>query len=250
MQTETPTLNIDGKVATITLNRPEKANRLSPDDLVAMCEHIAAVNGMTDVQVLRLESRGKYFCSGYDISKLGGERKVEFEDFANLLETARPITVAIIHGSVYGGGTDMSLACDFRVGAKGINMFMPAARLGLHFYRGGMERYVTRLGLNAAKRLFLTAEQIDAEEMYAIGFLTHLVTPEALQDTADSLVNQIASMAPLAVLGMKKHLNAIARHELDLSALQQDIDKARHSDDIKEGRAAWMEKRTPRFLGR
>lgn len=144
----------------------------------------------------------------------------------------------------------MSLACDFRLGAKGINMFMPAARLGLHFYRAGMERYVSRLGLNAAKRLFLTAEQIESEEMYAIGFLTHLATAEALQAQADRLVDRIASMAPLAVLGMKKHLNAISRHELDLSALQQDIDRAKHSDDIKEGRAAWVEKRTPQFLGR
>ena len=250
MQAEAPTLNIDGKVATITLNRPEKANRLNADDLITMCKHIEVVNDAEAVQVLCLQSRGKYFCSGYDITKLGGERKVDFEDFANLLETARPVTVAIIHGGVYGGGTDMSLACDFRLGAKGINMFMPAARLGLHFYRAGMERYVSRLGLNAAKRLFLTAEQIESEEMYAIGFLTHLATAEALQAQADRLVDRIASMAPLAVLGMKKHLNAISRHELDLSALQQDIDRAKHSDDIKEGRAAWVEKRTPQFLGR
>ena len=72
------------------------------------------------------------------------------------LEMARPVTVAALHGGVYGGATDLALACDFRVGAHGIDMFMPAARLGLHYYRSGLERYVSRLGLDNAKRLFLT----------------------------------------------------------------------------------------------
>jgi len=69
------------------------------------------------------------------------------------------VTIAAINGGVYGGGTDLSLACDFRLGSTAANMFMPAAKLGLHFYPGGMVRYVTRLGLNQAKRLFLTAEK-------------------------------------------------------------------------------------------
>lgn len=250
MECGIPVLSIEGKVATIALRRPSQANRLGPDDLVALQAHIQAVNENPQVQVLRLQSAGKYFCSGYDISKLGGERPVDFETVANLLESARPVTVAVIHGGVYGGGTDLALACDFRLGARGIDMFMPASRLGLHFYGSGMQRYVSRLGLNAAKRLFLAAERIDAEEMQRIGFLTHLAEADALPVLTKDLATTLSAMAPLALIGMKKHLNRIARHQLDAQDLKRDLDRVGASRDLQEGRAAWLEKRSPHFEGR
>lgn len=244
-----PELKVQGAVATITLRRPDKANRLGPDDLAAMLDHIAAVNAMTQVLVLRLQSTGKYFCSGYNINRLGGERKVSFETMADALERARPVTIAVIQGGVYGGATDMALACDFRIGTTDINMFMPAARLGLHYYRSGMERYVMCMGLNSAKQLFLTADPIDAQEMKRIGYLTHLVEPAALAETADKLSDGLSAKAPLALLGMKKHLNRIARGTLDEEDLRRDIQAAAESSDMQEGRAAWTEKRTPNFSG-
>jgi len=245
-----PELAVQGRVATITLRRPAQANRLSPEDLAVLAAHIRSVDAIAEVQVLELRAGGKYFCSGYDIGQIGGERPVDFEGTVNALEHARPVTVAVMQGGVYGGATDLALACDFRLGAHGIDMFMPAARLGLHFYRGGLERYVSRLGLNAAKRLFLTAERIDGDEMKAIGFLTHLVTPEALDDEANRLCATLSGMAPLALEGMKRHLNAIARGELDPQALRADIARVMGSEDLREGQAAWAEKRTPRFQGR
>ena len=248
--TQTPELAVDGRIATITLRRPQQANRLSPDDLAALAEHVESVNAMPQVLVLQLRAGGKYFCSGYDINQIGGSRRVDFEGVVDALEHARPVTVAVLQGGVYGGATDLALACDFRLGAQGIDMFMPAARLGLHFYRGGLQRYVSRLGLNAAKRLFLTAERIDAAEMKAIGFLTHLVEPAGLDAQAQRLCDTVAAMAPLALQGMKRHLNDIARGELDPEALQEDIVRAMRSDDLREGQAAWSEKREPRFNGR
>jgi enoyl-CoA hydratase len=245
-----PELTIKGAVATITLRRPEQANRLEPGDLAVLFSHIGEVNAATEVLVLRLQAEGKYFCSGYDIGSMGSERTVDFDVMVDAMEEARPVTLAVIQGGVYGGATDLALACDFRMGAHGIDMFMPAARLGLHFYARGMQRYVSRLGVNAAKRLFLTAERIDAQEMKAVGFLTHLVAPSALEDTAATLAATLAGMAPLAMLGMKKHLNLIARNAMDLEALQADFERAAGSEDLSEGRAAWAEKRTPRFTGR
>lgn len=245
-----PELKVDGAVASITLKRPERANRLEPDDLAAIAEHIAAVDAMPGVLVLRLQSEGKYFCSGYDINRMGQARSVNFEDVVNALEDARPVTVAVMQGSVYGGATDFGLACDFRIGVRGMEMFMPAARLGLHFYRRGLERYCTRLGLDNAKRLFLTAETAKAEQMLAMGFLTHLVEPGELAGTADQLCATVAAMAPIPVIGMKKHLNRIARGTLDAEDLQRDIARAVASADLKEGTAAWAEKRPPRFTGR
>lgn len=246
----TPDLRIHGHVATITLRRPEQANRLGVDDLAALADHIAVVNAADDVRVLRFEAGGKSFCSGYDIASLGAARAVAFDEMVNAVEEARPVTIAVLQGGVYGGATDLALACDFRLGAEGIEMFMPAARLGLHFYRRGLERYVSRLGLDHAKRLMLTAERIDAAEMKAIGFLTQLLPADELQAAAERLTDTLAAMAPLAMLPMKQHLNRIALGRLDAEALARDMARAAQSADLQEGRAAWAEKRPPRFTGR
>lgn len=250
---DTPQLTVEGAIATITLRRPDVANRLSPSDLQTLQRHLDTVNATDSVLVLRFASTGKYFCSGYDISALGGaadEGAVSFGDVMDAIENARPVTIAAIQGGVYGGATDLCLACDFRVGVPECDMFMPAARLGLHFYRGGLERYVSRLGLNAAKRLFLTAERIDAPTMLQLGFLTEFVSANALPARVEALSATLAGMAPIALLGMKQHLNAISRGALDIGALQRDMQRSEMSEDIREGAAAWKEKRPPVFKGK
>ena len=129
-------------------------------------------------------------------------------------------------------------------------MFMPAAKLGLHFYPGGMVRYLTRLGIDQAKRLFLTAEKIDADEMLRIGFLTSLVKTEELQSSVEQLTQELCAMAPLAVLGIKKHLNLIARGDLRTAEIEEAVRLTEASDDLQEGAAAWREKRPAQFKGR
>lgn len=250
MNAGSPELRIAGAIATITLQRPEQANRLTADDLDRLDALIAEVNACDEVLVLQLRGTGKYFCSGYDIASIGGAHTANFAETVDALEAARPVTIAVLHGGVYGGATDLALACDFRVGARGVDMFMPAARLGLHYYRSGLERYVTRIGLDNAKRLFLTAQKIDAETMKDIGYLTQLVDGVHLETEVAKLANGCATMAPLALLGMKRHLNRIARGTLDVAALQADIERAYASADLREGQAAWAQKRAPRFVGR
>lgn len=246
-----PELHIADGVATLSLQRPEKANRLTADDLVALAEHIEAVNADTSVRVLRLTASGKSFCAGYDIGSIGQPRTRSFGDVANALEAARPVTMAVLQGGVYGGATDLVLACDFRIGVPGVEMFMPAARLGLHYYPEGMQRYVSRLGLNAAKRLFLTAERIDAQEMKAIGFLTHLAPADALREAVDKLTSTLTDMAPLPLLGMKRYLNQVAQGRGDeLDEVRATIARVADSEDLREGQRAWLEKRKPRFTGR
>lgn len=246
----TPELTVVGHVAVITLQRPEQANRLGPDDLQCIEEFMHAVNNNPEIRVLRFEATGQYFCSGFDIKQLGGDRLVEFDTVVDLVENARPVTIAVIHGGVYGGATDLALACDFRIGDATTNMFMPAARLGLHYYPSGLERYVQRLGINTAKRLFLTAEKIEAEEMLSVGYLTHLTQSQAILDTSRELTATLVSLAPLAILGMKKHLTRISQGKLDRADLDRDIKTILASEDLQEGRAAWAEKRKPVFKGR
>ncbi|MBX3655744.1 MAG: enoyl-CoA hydratase/isomerase family protein [Ramlibacter sp.] len=244
-----PELTFEGAIATLTLRRPEQANRLTTDDLAHLTRLLTEVNARPEVLVLLLRGSGKYFCSGYDIGSIGGERPVDFAGMVDVVEQARPVTIAVLHGGVYGGATDLALACDFRVGSGLTEMFMPAARLGLHYYQSGMERYVSRLGLDNAKLLFLTARKQNAQQMRDMGYLTHLVDTDRLEEEVSDLARTCASMAPIPLLGMKRHLNHMARGTLDAQALQADMRRAMASADLREGQAAWAEKRSPRFSG-
>ena len=161
------------------------------------------------------------------------------------------MTIAAIQGGIYGGATDLALACDFRIGTPACEMFVPAAKLGLLFYRSGLERYVSRLGLGVAKRLLLQADKFSAQQMLDCGFLDRLATwDDALQAQVGELTATLAGMAPLALLGMKKHLNRIARGTLDAAEFARDVAQADASEDLREGQLAWQQKRTPRFRGR
>lgn len=248
-----PTLQIEGHTAIMTLRRPQAANKLTAEDLPQIRSHVKSVNDDSNVLVLVIRSEGKHFCSGFDISEIASSSQVEgssFGEMVDAVEACRPVTIAAVQGGVYGGATDLVLACDFRLGCEATEMFMPAVRLGLHYYQSGMERYVSRLGIDTAKRLFLTAEKLDAHAMRACGFLTHLFDRSALDDEVQRLSATLGAMAPIPLLGMKKHLNQIARGTGDAYAIRAEVERSVASDDLSEGGRAWKEKRQPVFKGR
>ena len=155
----------DGR-AMVRLNRPHEHNRLEPADLAVLREAFNRVDMDPSIRALVLTGTGKSFSSGFHIGALADrlagkdvprEDRDAFEGMVDRLETLRIPTIAALNGSVYGGGTDLALACDFRIGVDTAEMFMPAARLGLHYYKSGIGRYVSRLGADNAKKLFLTA---------------------------------------------------------------------------------------------
>ncbi len=235
----------------MTLGRPDLANRLEVEDLETLNQLLAQVNANQAIRVLRITATGRHFCSGFNTGKVNGaDAGALFEATAQALEQARPLTIAAINGGIYGGATDLALACDFRIGVQSSNMFVPAAEIGLHFYGSGLERYVSRLGLTVAKRLLLAGERFDAPQMLACGFLDKVVADApALQLEMDQQSTHLAGMAPLAVQGMKRSLNGIARGALDRQALKNDIQRAQVSADFAEGVKAKVEKRKPVFMG-
>ena len=209
------------------------------------------------IRVLVLTGTGRAFSAGYDLNSVA-ERAVStneqqsagsaFEVVVNRLEDLGMPTICRLNGGVYGGSTDLALACDFRIGVDSCEMFMPAARLGLHYYKSGIMRYVSRLGVDNAKKLFLTAQKIDAPEMLRIGYLTAMVMhEEALDEEVDRLATILAGNAPVAMRGMKRAINEFARGKLDEEAADRRARDSMRGAEIKEGIKAFTEKRPPKF---
>lgn len=248
-----PVLEITGARATIRLNRPKHLNRLQAEDLGELTKLFDRVEADPAVRVLVLTGTGRAFSAGYDLNSVAVSANEQqsagsaFEVVVNRLEDLGVPTICRLNGGVYGGSTDLALACDFRIGVDTAEMFMPAARLGLHYYRSGIKRYVTRLGVDNAKKLFLTAQKISAPEMLRIGYLTAMVPVELLDEEVDKLAGVLAGNAPQAMAGMKRAINEFARGELDERAADQRHRDSMRGDEIKEGIKAFAEKRPPRF---
>ena len=252
----TPLLEIDGARATIRLNRPKYLNRLQPDDLEALLGLFDRIEADPAIRVLVLTGTGRAFSAGYDLNSVA-ERAVSaleeksagsaFEVVVNRLEDLGVPTICRLNGGVYGGSTDLALACDFRIGIDTCEMFMPAARLGLHYYKSGIQRYVTRLGVDNAKKLFLTAQKINAAEMLKIGYLTAVAPAESFDAEVDKLAGILAGNAPVAMRGMKRTINEFARGQLDQEAADRRARDSMRGAEIKEGIKAFAENRPPKF---
>jgi enoyl-CoA hydratase/carnithine racemase len=249
-----PSLEISGRRATIRLHRSRHRNRVEPGDIIRLLEYFETVDANRDLRVLVMAASGPAFSAGFHLGGFAEDKEAAakapgFDAMVDRFEKLRVPTIMRLQGGVYGGSTDLALTADFRIGVTGMEMFMPAARLGVHYYPGGLRRYVSRLGLNTAKRLFLTAEKLGAEELLRIGYLTQLVAPAELDAAVDRLAGTLEAMAPLAVQGIKQALNEIGHGMLDVAACEERARICKDSADIQEGLAAFREKRAPVFRG-
>ncbi|MBV1907576.1 MAG: enoyl-CoA hydratase/isomerase family protein [Pseudomonadales bacterium] len=246
-------LEIEDGCATITLNRPQRHNALSQVDMDNLCKTLEEVGNNPELRVLVLTGTGeKSFCSGAFLGDLAN-RKFKGDPLQKLAETLENIrlpSICAFNGSVYGGGVELSLCCDFRIGIEGMRMFVPPARLGIHYPVQGLNRFVSRLGLGPAKRILLAVETFDSTTLSEMGFLDYLVNPAKLTERTQALVSELKKLAPLSVQTMKATLNEIARHDIDPDKIKARIALCGKSDDHKEALRARAEKRDPVFKQR
>jgi enoyl-CoA hydratase/carnithine racemase len=208
-----------------------------------MRAHLETVRADAALRLLVITGSGRRtFSSGFTIDAIADRLDRSFEDMLDAVERFPLPTLCALNGSVYGGATDLALCCDFRIGVRGSRMFMPAARFGLHYYPGGLRRYVTALGAAQGKRLFLTAQAIDADEMLRVGFLTELVPAAALAGKVDEYAKAVIACEPGVVATMKRQIDAIGRGDAKAAAAREDYESSLRSPLLRERLAALRSK--------
>jgi enoyl-CoA hydratase/carnithine racemase len=254
-----PTVQVEdheGGVRVVTLANPARKNALD-DRLLALLD--AALDPPPPVRVFLVRGAGGTFCSGYDLTNLGPPAPDgRLPDDALLaclsrLERHRLPSVALVQGAAFGAGFDLACACDFRVGTPETVFCMPAARLGLVYSVEGMARAARLVGLARARSLFLTARKLDGATALAWGMVDECVPAAEAEARALELCQTLASHAPLAVAGMKEVFGLMGLLPLEREQLEHARGlraEAFGSEDAREGRAAFLEKRLPRFQGR
>lgn len=248
-----PRLATDGPIARIVLDRPERHNALEAEDLRRFRDHLAAVEANESVRVLVLSGTGdKTFCSGASLEQIeSGEMSgAIFETLTGDLASLGIPTICSLNGSAYGGGVELALCCDFRIGVTGSRMSVPASRLGICYPVSGLRRYLDTLGPGVTRGIMLAGEELDAEEMLRVGFLDRLVSTAELEASTIELATRLAGFAPLAMRAMKEILRGLALGTLDPAEAEALVARCEASDDLKEGLRARREGRAPRFHGR
>ncbi len=245
-------LRIDESIATITLNIPARHNSLAGEEIELLRQHLTQVQENPNLRVLIITGAGdKTFCSGAALNQLGSG-SISGELFAEMTDQLAAISIPTIcsfNGSAYGGGSEIGLACDFRIGIEGMRLFVPPARIGLCYPVNGIQRFVSVLGVNMAKRLLIASEEFNANDLLSAGYLTHLVTAqERLSKTAE-LAERMAGYAPIALKSMKNICNQASLSQLDKDAANLIAQTCNNSRDLKEGFLALAEKRSPVFNG-
>lgn len=250
----------DGGVAVVTVNRPDAANALDPEHAEALRDRLEELAEDDDARVVLLTGVGdKAFVAGADIKYMQSLGVLEArgwgelgQDCANLLETMPKPTIAAINGFALGGGCELALACDIRLASSRARLGQPEVNLGIIPGWGGSQRLPRIVGLGFAKELVFTGRAIDAKEAHDWGLVNAVYEPGELMTEARKLAQGLAAKSPLALAYAKEATNlfltgeASAHMETELRLFAMLFS----SEDQKEGMAAFVEKREPKFQGR
>ena len=248
-------------IGRISFNNQSRRNALNYDMWCGLPIVLDDFSKDETVRVIILSGAGgKAFSAGADISefakKRSGEDAVAIYDEAvsnateALVHTKKPL-IAQINGFCIGGGLGVAMTCDLRIAAKDSRFAVPAAKLGLGYKIKGLKLLVDQVGPAAAKEIFFTARQFNAEEALQMGLVNRILPASEVAAYVDDYANTIAKNAPLTVLAAKTVVDEILKDPAsqDLELCQKVVDDCFASEDYKEGRHAFMEKRKPNFKG-
>ncbi|MFS0635418.1 enoyl-CoA hydratase [Mesobacillus foraminis] len=247
-------------VAVITLNRPEAANALSKQLLFEFRGILQELKNDGDIRAVILTGAGeKAFCAGADLK----ERKEMSENEARkavrlIAETVNELAslpqpvIAALNGAAFGGGMELALACDLRIGSLNAQMGLTETSLGIIPGAGGTQRLPRLIGPGKAKELIFTAKRLNAREAESIGLLEYAVPANQLQETALKWAADIANNAPLALIQSKVAINKGQEVDLETGLKIEELAYSAliPSQDRLEGLKAFAEKRPPVFKGR
>lgn len=250
---------VENAVATVMLNRPAERNAMT----LAMWQDIARIfdelGGDAGVRAIILTGAGGNFSVGADVAEFGKVRsnlaesaayEVAVDASSDAIAAAPKPVIAVLEGYCLGGGCHLAMPCDFRFAHTSASIGIPAAKLSIVYGIRSTQRLLALVGLSNAKRILYAAERFAAVEAKRMGFVDR-VSSDPMSE-AKAFAADVAALAPLSVAGAKRILNGLAMGEgaLDLGAAQAFIDFVSDSDDYREGRAAFAEKRRPAFKGR
>ena len=248
----------DGAVATVVISNPSKMNAMTPEMWSALRTALDAADADPAVRVIVLTGDGdKAFVSGADIGRLDpktteGDAPPEASmPYMSPLRCSKPV-VAKIRGFCFGGGLGLAAACDIRFCSDDAQFRMPAARLGLGYSYVGIARFISILGAPNTFDLFMSARRFGAEDALRMGFVARAVGTVALDQVVADYCALVAENAPMTIAAAKRAIREFLKDpaKRDTAAVQAMIDACAKSEDLKEGRAAFMEKRKPVFRGR
>ena len=249
---ETIKCELNEGIATVTVNRPKAMNALNSQVLDELFDAFTALAGNPAVKAVILTGEGKAFVAGADIAEMSKLNAVEARAFAkkghavmNLIENIEKPVIAAVNGFALGGGCELSMACDIRIASSKAKFGQPEVGLGLIPGFGGNLRLPRLVGKGNAKYLIYSADMIDAAEAYRIGLVQKVAEPEELIAEAEKMAGKIAAQAPIAVAVAKDVVNngydvdmkSGSNYEVNAFSLIFD------SEDMKEGTAAFLEKR-------
>jgi enoyl-CoA hydratase len=252
-------LEIDGRVATLELDRPAKLNALTPEMLRQLAHHLEEVEATASIDLVVVRGAGhRAFCVGADIGRFADLGPVEMwrawtalghAAFERLARLRQPV-IAVVHGDAFGGGLELALAADFRVVAEQVRLGMPEAGLGTVPGWGGTERLVGLIGRTRAKEVVLARRFLDAATAMEWGLATRVAPAAELETAVEGLSEQLLGGAPVAVQIAKQLIDAAASGAPGriLEPLAGGLAAA--TADLTEGVAAFRARRSPTFEGR
>lgn len=251
----------DGATGRIVFSNVEKHNAVSYDMWAALPGAVQMLDADPAVRLIVVSGDGdKAFISGADISEFAAQRGEEYDrtrynaavdaGYRALSATATP-TLARIRGICFGGGIGLALACDMRIAADDARFSLPAARLGLGYSFNGIKRIVDVVGPAYAAEILATARAFNAGEALQMGLVNRIIPADRLDAVVDEYIAEINANAPLTIRAAMRAIDAClaAPGERDLAEVQRLVDACFASDDYREGREAFVQKRKPVFRG-